>query len=480
MKKSLLILFLLVLSSKIFAQSFAQYNTGTLFDSFENPAQRAFIPDSSRKLAFNLFVPNFDGNFSFTGDAQQTLKSRAFNNYYNNKALVIGGGDHFNYLLANSTAYAIMFKMFGSLNGDSEFGFFAANKAEARGVFTDESIALFNGEGSFANTSYDNVLNSRYQYQIYNEVGMTYREQVTKKLALGFKLGYIAGYQSGRVNIGQSSLTFDPTANTATIALQGESQKTALSNTKPFKNPGVTFSMGSILKTQDDFIIQANIKDLGFIHWTRFIDKYDFNNSGVITDLVSTSREKNVYGTYNNIITSGKTVNDTTYNTPVDGRAELSVSKMLWANDDYSWKYTPTLIASKELFYTGFVAALVNPITYNNKYTLTLTGAYTDTKLFTLGAQFMIKTPNVEFFVGSDRLTNSMNLLSASGKNQVAINSIPAFTGADVTLGFALKFGDVIEHPMNSSVIPLDPDKGFLGRMWNKIFRPNADQIRNN
>lgn len=479
MKKTLFILFLLFSTSKIFAQSFAQYNTGTLFDSFENPAQKAFVTDSSRKFAFNLFVPNFDGNFSLTGDVQQTLKSRLFNTDYNNKALVIGAGNHFNYLLANANAYAIMFKMFSSFEGNSELGFFANSKAEARGVFTDESIALFNGEGSFANNSYDNVLNSKYQYQIYNSVGMTYREEVTKQLALGFKLGYVAGYESGRVNIDQSSLSFDQAAGTANIALQGESERTGLENTKPFKNPGVTFSMGSIFKTWDGFIIQANIKDLGFIHWTRFVDKYSFNNVDEITDLVSSEREKAVYNAYDDIISTGKT-QDTTYNTPLDGRAELSVSKMLWANDDMSLKYTPTLIASKELFYTGFIAALVNPITYNNKYTLTFTGSYTDTKLFNLGVQFMVKSPNAEFFIGSDRLTNSMNLLSAAGKNQAAINAIPAFTGGDITLGFSIKFGDVIEHPMNASVIPMDPDKGLLGRLWDKIFRPNGDQIRNN
>ena len=98
----------------------------------------------------------------------------------------------------------------------------------------------------------------------------------------------------------------------------------------------------------------------------------------------------------------------------------------------------------------------------------------------TLGVQFMIKSPNAEFFIGSDRLTNSMTFLSAAGKNQTAINSIPGYTGGDITLGFSMKFGDITEHPMNSSVIPLDPDKGLLGRLWNKIFRPNDDQIRNN
>jgi hypothetical protein len=479
MKKYILILFLLFSAPQIFAQSFAQYNTGTLFDSFENPAQRAFVPDSSRKFAFNLFVPNFDANFSLTGDAQQTLKNRAFNSYYNNKALVIGSGNHFNYLLGNSEAYAIMFKMFSSFNGDSELGFFVDNKAEARGVFTDESIALFNGGGSFSNDSYANVLNDRYQYQIYNEAGITYREQITKQFALGFKLGYIAGYQAGKVNIGQSNLSFDGDAGTETLALAGESEKTGYDNTKPFKNPGMTFSLGTMFKTWDGFIIQANIKDLGFIHWDRFVAQYDFNTSGTVTDLTSPKRESALYNTYNDVITSGKT-NDTTYNTPLDGRAELSVSKLIWGNDDLSWKYTPTLIASKELFYSGFVAALVNPITYNNKYTFTVSGSYTDTKLFNLGLQFMIKSANAEFFIGSDRLTNSMSFVSAASKNQAAINSMPGYTGADITLGFSIKFGDVVEHPMNSSIIPLDPDQGIIGRTWNKIFHPNGAQIQNN
>ena len=70
--KNILLIFFLLLSSavKIFAQQFSQYNTGTLYDSFENPSQRAFIPDSSKQYAFNLLIPNFNGNFTFSGDEQ--------------------------------------------------------------------------------------------------------------------------------------------------------------------------------------------------------------------------------------------------------------------------------------------------------------------------------------------------------------------------------------------------------------------------
>jgi hypothetical protein len=133
-------------------------------------------------------------------------------------------------------------------------------------------------------------------------------------------------------------------------------------------------------------------------------------------------------------------------------------------------KYSPTLIASKELFYTGFVGALVNPFQYQN-YVVTLTTTYDDLKMFNLGAQFMIKTPNFEFFIGSDKLTQTSGLLlDAMTKNPASINQSTAFTGASIFLGFSVKFGPVIEHPMNASVIP-DGEKGFLGRLWGRLFK---------
>jgi hypothetical protein len=479
MKKIILVLFIIFSTSKLFAQSFNQYNTGTLYDSFENPAQKAFIPDSSREFAFNLFVPNFDGNFSLTGDAQRTIKDRLFSDAYDNQKLVIGSGNHFNYLLANANAYPIMFKFFSSLNGDVEIGFFVETRAEARGVFTDESVALFNGAAAFPGDSYTNIFNSKYQYQIYNEAGFSYREQITKNFALGLKLAYVAGYESGSVNIEQSSINIDKEADTAVLALQGKNNKTALNNQYPWLNPGVSFSLGTMFRTRDGFVLQGNIKDLGFIHWNRFIDVYEFNSSATIYDLLSPLREQAAYDAYNNIITANKSGGaGNSYNTPLDGRAELSVSKLIWANDDYTVKYTPTLIASKELFYTGFVGALVNPISYNN-YTFTLSGSYTDTKLFSLGMQFMVKSPNAEFFIGSDRLTNSLNFAEAALKSHTAINNVGAYTGADISLGFSIKFGDVIEHPMNASRIPMDPDRGFIGRMWRKLFHPNEGTIQN-
>jgi hypothetical protein len=34
----------------------------------------------------------------------------------------------------------------------------------------------------------------------------------------------------------------------------------------------------------------------------------------------------------------------------------------------------------------------------------------------------------------------------------------------------------VIEHPMNASHIPMGEEKGFLGRLWDKLFKPSDDK----
>src|ERR1700760_2527827 len=94
MKRILLVFCVLLAAEKGFSQQFSQYNTGTLYDSFENPSQKSFITDSSRRYASNFFVPNFNANFFLTGDAQSTLVSRAFGGKYDNSALQIGAGKY--------------------------------------------------------------------------------------------------------------------------------------------------------------------------------------------------------------------------------------------------------------------------------------------------------------------------------------------------------------------------------------------------
>jgi hypothetical protein len=477
MKKCLLVLFLLFLTVKSFAQQFSQYNTGSLYDSFENPSQRAFIPDTSKVYAFNFFVPNLDANLFLSGDAQASLKDRVFLNQYNNSALKINQG-RYNLVNANANVYLVMFKMFSSLNGDEEVGFSWQLKTEGKGSFSDESVAALNGTQSFNNgQQYANIFNSSYYYQTYHQISFTYREKFNKQFEFGVKLSALLGIEYQNLHITQSTAVYDKAADSALVSLQGNYKSgfipgrfTIHDYLPSFRSPGAAISIGTTYRTEDSFILQGNIKDLGFIDWSPRSRVYNFDNSATIYGLSTPAREDSIYNKVSKIIHNDVTVGS--FTAPIDGRAELSISKSFFIDDDHQFKYSPTAVASKELFYEGFVGALVNPIQYQ-KYILTLTTTYDDLKIFNLGAQFMMKTPNWEVYIGSDRLAQTASLVGdAINKNSPNINQNTAYTGMDFFIGFSLKLGPLIEHPMNASTIPTG-DKGFLGRLWGRLFKTN-------
>jgi len=485
MKKLLLITFLLLFTLHGFSQRFSQYNTGTLFDSFENPAQRTFIPDSSKMFASNFLVPNLNFNFFLTGDAQIPLKTRLFSSYYDTSPLQVGAGKY-NHLNLNMNYYSIMFKIFPNINGNAELGFSLNTKVEAKGIVSDETVALFNGTGSFPNNSYDNIFNDNFYYQIYQQIGFSYREQIDNNFAVGIKFNALSGVSYNKLEIDQSHVDFDKTNDQASLALQGsnysssnEGQSFAQNLFPRFRNPGASISIGTTYKTEDGFTIQGNIKDLGFIHWNKASTIYSFNNIGapvVVGGLSTASREDSIYNKASYITTpsASATTKTGSFTTPTNGLLELSATHSYWFGADESVKFSPTLIASKELFYTGFTGALVAPFQYK-KYVITVTSSYDDLNLFNFGGQFMIKTPNSEFFIGSESLFQSAHLISSSIKSTPNITP-SSFTGLDFFVGFAIKFGNIIEPNMNSSSVP-NGEKGFIGKLWDKLFP--TDPVKN-
>jgi uncharacterized protein DUF5723 len=472
MKKFLLAFCFIIIAVRGFSQQFSQYNTGTLFDSFENPAAHTFVPDTSKTYAFNFFVPNFGGNFFLKGDVQSTLMHRAFSGYYDNSGLDIGNGKN-NYLNANANAYFIMFKLFSSLKGNTEVGFFAETKAEGRGTFTDESIGLFNGPSAFANNTYDNIFNDHYNYQIYNSIGFTYREDVTKQLALGFKVSALLGIAYSKLDIYESHVAFDNFNDAATVALQGryyQSKGPGNFDSQSFlptsRSPGASISMGATYHTPEGMTFQANLKDLGFIHWYNYSSISDFNSSGTITGLSTLKREDSIYSQYYKIIHSRDIRGS--FTSATDAKFELSTTKSYWLDDNMDFKYLPTLIVSKEIFYDGFTGALVNRFQYRKFYNVSLTASYDNQNLFDFGTQFMYNNYNWEVYIGSERLFQTAKFIGGTSNGSSYSNG--SFTGADFFLGFAIKFGPVIEHPMNASTIN-NGEKGFLGRLWNRLFK---------
>jgi hypothetical protein len=374
--------------------------------------------------------------------------------------------------------YSIMLKIFTSLNGDQEIGFFTNTKVEARGSVTDETVALFNGIGSFPNTTYTNTFNDNYSYQLYHQIGFTYREQINKNLAFGIKISALSGIAYQNLQVNSSSIVIDQSNNSVDLHLQGKnqmyggtlSQLNAQDLLPKFRNPGLSVSIGTSYKDENGVTLQGNIKNLGFIHWNNNGTTVAFNNTITIDDLTSGNRESNIYSDLNKLITTAPTLKG--FNTPTDGFLELSATKNYWLNYDKTVKFSPTIIASKEIFFSGFTAALVLPVQYQ-KYVVTLTPSYNDLNLFSLGTQFMIKTPDSEFFIGSDRIFQTVGLIS-SAINQPAnktqmLTPATQFTGANFFIGFSFKFGSIIENPMNADTIP-DGEKGFLGKLFDRVF----------
>lgn len=482
MKKGLFVWCFFLITVKVFGQQFSQYNTGSLYDSFENPAQRAFIPDTTKQFAFNFFIPNFSANLFVAGNGQEALKTRLFSSYYNTANLVTGQNGY-NRMNANLNYYAVMFKVFASENGDQEVGFSFNTKAEMRGFFTDESVALFNGFTNFPANSYANVFNDNLYYQAYHQISFTYREQVTRQFAFGIKLSALSGLTYRKVGIDKSNITFDKANDSAKLSLQGthyvngtSGESNAQKILPTFKNPGAAISIGTSYIDESGYKWQGNVKDLGFIHWNSGSTISTFEGSKTIPGFSTSDREKNITGQLDSLTSDSQTKKG--FNSYINGLLELSINKSYWLDDNEVFKFSPTLIASKELFYNGFTAAFVAPVLFG-KYSLTLTSSYNELKLFNLGGQFMVKSDNSEFFIGSERAFRTGALIGDAAKGstnqqtQTKINQA-AFSGMDFFIGVSYKFGPLIERRLNSSSVP-SGDKGFIGKIWENLFHKDKN-----
>jgi hypothetical protein len=491
MKRLLLAFFLTFFAIAGFGQQFSQYNTGTLYESFENPSVRAFIPDSSKMFATNYFIPSFNFNFFLAGNAKEAARTRLFQDYYNVADLQVGAGK-VNHIGASLSNYDLMFKMFSSFDGNVELGFFLATKAEARGVATDETASLFNGSGQFPNNTYNNIFNDNMMYQVYQSIGVTYREQLSNRLSFGAKLSALSGVAAYKLEIDQSQINFDKPNDAADIYLAGKSyqsdggsQSFGKTLLPTFKNPGLAVTVGTSLKTDDGFLIQTNVKDLGFIHWTSNSSIFTFSNFGAlypttITGLSTSNRENEIINKATSL-TGGTVYRQTgSFTTPINGLFELSANKNYWLGGDEKIRFSPTLILSKELFYDGFTGAFVAPF-HLSKYSVTLTSSYNNYQMFSFGGQFMIKTPNTDFFIGSESLLQSARVLKGAFTSSTSVTQpqfpvgAGGFMGFNYFVGISFKFGEVIEPNMNSSHVP-NGEKGFLGKIFEKIF--TSDPMR--
>jgi len=462
-KKVLLLCFLSLSVQQLQAQQFGLFNTKTLFDSFENPAQKSFTLDSSRKFASNFFLPYFGINGANEGNPE--FIRRVINeDVYNTSNLPLGTGQ-INTLYQNSNVYLLTLKIFQSYKHQQELGFAWQLRTDGNVKYTNETLAILDSYTRFLadGSEYDDAFNTKGYAQSYHQFSMTYRENYNKRLSFGAKISLLSGTSYNRLKITDSYLQVSSQLNQLNARLSGVYKGSFLNtdelSTKTFmptfKNPGLSFGFGTSYTSKSGLFLMANIKDLGFIRWSK--SSYINNFGGTVTI-------DNLIGTPSSVVEDRITdlATDDAVNKGFFSPTNAKIDAM--ASRTFGF-YSPSLIVSKNLFYRGGDIAFVNKFRYEG-FSLSATPAYNLNNFFMVGMQGMYQTPNFEVFLGSDDLFKTSSQLNGFLKNDATIGK--GYNGASVYIGVGIKFGNTVEHPQNSSYMPgLEPERpGFFKRIF--------------
>jgi hypothetical protein len=469
MAKKYLILFTIIsLSTQLKAQQYGLYNTKTLFDAFENPAQKAFTLDSSRHYASNFLFPNFGLNLANKGDSNFTLRSLInggkFNGDYDASAIPIGTNGR-NKAFLSTNVYLLTFRLFKSYKYQQEMGFSWQVRADGFANYSNEALVAFDNYNRFT-TAQDGVFNGDAFGQSYHQFSITYRENYDKRLSFGGKLSLLSGITYNNAHITGSNVRVNNAQGDLIVGLTARYKSNFLDTSEisakmlrpDFKNPGISASFGTTYKSRTGYFIMANVKDLGFIKWNSKSHDSFVDNGQVIVDRQNNNQEtlkKDIYHLFT-AADRRKSVYSAT-----NAKVDFLIAKTFQF-------YTPNFIVSKNVFYPGGDIALVNTFK-KNEFSLSVTPAYNMLGLTMLGAQAMYQTPNFEFYFGTDNL-----LRTSAIRQQVRVTT--GYTGASVYMGMAIKFGYVVEHPQNSSYMPGVGDdanrgQGFFSRFFNMFRR---------
>lgn len=457
-KRYLILSVFLILSTQIKAQQYGLFNTKTLFDAFENPAQKAFVLDSSRQYASNFLLPYFGLNAANKGASNLSLRSYINDKVYRTTGIPVDNGRNQAYQTSN--IYLFTFRIFKSYKDHQELGFSWQMRADAFADYTNATLIAFDDFKKFKE-SISSPFNGNGYGQSYHQFSMNYRENVSKQLAFGVKLSLLSGITYNKINITSSDVQFNEREQQLTVNVGGTYQSNFLrakelnTNTliPDFKNPGLSMGFGTTYTSKTGYFLMGSVKDLGFIRWNK--------NSHSIA--VPEGQDIIVNGSENGN-TLQKRLEDLFisndqrkgFYTATNAKLDLLVSKRF----DF---YTPNFIVSKNIWNKGGDIALVNNFAYN-EFSVSLSPIYNLNGFMMLGTQAKYQTPNFEFFLGSDNV-----LKSAAYKQQPDLTN-NSYAGASVYMGVGIKFGYTVEHPQNSSYMPGVGDdldkKGFFAKLF--------------
>lgn len=448
-QKSIIITLVLLISTHLsYAQQFSLYNSRTLYDSFENPSQKAFQVDSSRRFAFNFFIPSLSASGTFSGPAKPAFKSLIYDGVFDGRDIDLGSTRP-STLSLYSNNYIAMFRFLKAVKNYQEMGLSWQVRNDMRLKVSNETFAIFDDYRVFQNISSSNIFNNKGYNQAYHQFSFTYRQNYSKRLSVGAKLSVLSGIAYSSININESELIKKP-FDSFDISIKGNLR----SNFKfddfqtemllpNFKNAGLSVTASAGYKLRHGWALMGNLKDLGFIRWNKNSYEYNFDTGYItITDGSDQSADDRLADSLDNKINSSAT--NKSYISAINGKAELLIHK------DYG-NYKPNLILSKSVYYGGGDIAMIHNYHYKD-YVFTGSTNYNTNGILQIGGQFMIKSPNVEFYLGSDQLFKTVEVFKNFSSDRRPYSS--SYTGASFYMGFGLKFGTILEHMHNANRIP--------------------------
>lgn len=466
MKRIISTLILTLCLYPVLAQQFNLYNSRTLYDVFENPSQSAYQIDTSRRIAFNFFIPAFNANATFSGSAEPSLRALIYDGVFNGEGITVGD-NQLSTVTLNTNNYIAMLRLLKTVKKSREFGASWQIRNDAQIKVTNETLAIFDDYRLFTGETFFNLFNNKGHHQAYHQFGLTYRENVTKRLAVGVKGSLLSGIMNNDLKITQSSLQIDETNDLIDVNVAGvlrSSYDFSSFNSDAifpnFKNAGVSLSAGASYKFKDGWFLMGNVKDLGFIRWSSDSYLYKFDAVNIIIENASNSTADDRLADSLDMRLS-RAKEKSSYFSVLNGRFDVLLNK------DFG-NYQPNLILSKNFYYDGGEVVLSNNYKYRN-FVFSLSGGYNTNKIATVGGQFMVKSPNVEFYLGSDHLFRTVSTINTASTGSPPYSAGPI--AASFYIGFGLKFGKVLEHPANANNIPgfeRSSEGGFLKRIFRK------------
>lgn len=468
MIKKYLILSILVccISPLLKAQQYGLFNTRTLFDGFENPAQQTFVLDSSRKFASNFFLPYFGIHAAAKG-SEDFLRRVISEGKSNASELPLRTGE-INTLYQHSNVYLLTLKIFQSHKFQKELGFSWQLRSDAHIDYTNETLAILDTYKRFDTNPYEDVFNDDGYAQSYHQFSVTYRENFNKRLAFGAKLSLLSGITYNQLNISDSYFEIDEVNDRINVSLRGtykanfrKTDELSSDNLIPnFRNPGMAFSFGTSYKSKKGVFIMANVKDLGFIKWRKTVSVNRIN-AAVNIENASVKTPRQVENEITDLAIEDSKIQN--FYSATNAKLDFMISKGFEIS--YPLSYTPSLIVSKNVFYKGGDAVFVNKFQFN-KISFSAIPSYNFNGLFLVGMQGMYQTPNFEVFLGSDNLTKT--IAQAQGVIASDWNIGSGYNAASIYMGFGIKFGNTVEHPQNSSSMPGigEQQRSFFKRLF--------------